>query len=59
MVGGSFRVSSGQGKNYKALRITPYLSKGPGPRLPMLEVETDASAATLVMAPNTVLYHAK
>lgn len=60
VVGSSFRISAGQGLNFKAIKITPYLTSiGPKPRRTMLEVEAEGFGGSMIMELDTVLYHAK
>lgn len=58
-VGQQFRTSAEQGRNYKAVRVTPYQTIGKEPARTMLEVEAETVTYLFVFELNTPLYHAK
>jgi hypothetical protein len=57
--GQQFRTTAGQGRNYKAVRVTPYETIGKAPTRTMLEVETESAGYLFVFELTTPLYHAK
>lgn len=58
VVGGSFRLSAGQGPNYKATKINRYVTTGK-PKRTMLEVIAEGLSAPLILELHTPLFHAK